>query len=109
MYNKRGTSKYTLIFIGGVVFLLAIFPFYGNYLRSLIHNGFYELRYIGAGSFSLGMCLAIGGLFIKPLRKSKIIIAGVILVVIGLALGAPNLLIAQFTGSGGKRGYHFFT
>ena len=108
MYNKRGISKYTWIFMGGAVFLLAIFPFYGNYLRSLVHNGFYQLRYIGLGCFSLGMCLAIGGLFLKPLRKSKIIIAGVILVIIGLALGDPGLLIAQFTGSGGNRGYHYF-
>lgn len=105
-YNKRGISKYTWIFIGGAVFLLAIFPFYGNYLRSMVYNGIYQLRYIGLGCFSLGMCLAIGGLFLKPLRKSKIIILGIVLVLIGLALGAPNLLISLFTGSGGTRGYH---
>ena len=105
--NKRGISKITWVVIGGAVFLLVIFPYYGNYLRSLIFNGFYQLRVVGVGCFFIGMALAIGGVFLKPLRKSKVIIGGIILVLVGLALDSPTLLISLFTGSGGTRGYHF--
>lgn len=108
MSNKRGISKYTLLLIGGAFFLLVIFPFYGNYLRSLVFTSLYQFRYLGAFCFGLGMAITVCAIFIKPFRKSKVIILGIILVLIGYALGAPNLLISLFTGSGGTRGYHFF-
>jgi hypothetical protein len=52
------------------------------------------------------MFISVGAIFLKPLRKFKIIIVGIILVLIGLALGAPNLLLSLFTGSSGVKGYH---
>lgn len=109
VYNKRGISKYTWIVIGGAVFLLVIFPYYGNYLRYLVFSSLYEFRYVGAASFSVGMVITVCAVFLKPFRKTKVIILGIILVVIGLALGTPNLLISLFTGGSSKRGYHFFS
>ena len=106
MYNKRGTSKVVLLIIGGAFFLLVIFPFYGNYLRYLVFSSLYQLRYLGAFCFFSGMFISVGAIFLKPLRKFKIIIVGIILVLIGLALGAPNLLLSLFTGSSGVKGYH---
>ena len=106
MYNKRGISKYTWLLIGGAFFLLVIFPFYGNYLRSLIFTSLYQFRYVGAFCFSAGMIITVCAVFFKPLRKSKVIILGIILVLVGLALGAPNLLLSLFTGSSGVKGYH---
>ena len=108
MYNKRGTSKVVWLIMGGAFFLLVIFPFFGNNLRSLIFTSLYQFRYLGAFCFGLGMTITVCAIFLKPLRKSKVIILGIILVLIGYALGAPNLLISLFTGSGGTRGYHFF-
>ena len=106
MYNKRGTSKVVWLIIGGAVFLLVIFPFFGSNLRYLVFSSLYEFRYIGAFCFSVGMVLSVGAIFLKPLRKSKVIVVGIILVVIGMALGAPNLLLSLFTGSSGVKGYH---
>jgi len=66
------------------------------------------LRYFGAFSFSAGMIISICAIFLKPLRRFKIIIAGIILVVIGMALGAPNLFLSLLTGSARLKGYHSF-
>ena len=106
MYNKRGISKVVWLIMGGAFFLLVIFPFYGNYLRSLVFTSLYQFRYVGAACFSVGMVLSVGAIFFKPLRKLKVIVLGIILVVVGMALGAPNLLLSLITGSSGVKGYH---
>ena len=107
MYNKRGISKYTWVVIGLAVFLLVVFPFYGDHLRYLVFSSIYDLRYIGLFSYSIGILLWVGAIFIKPLRKGKVFLIGLALVVVGMALGAPNLLLSLLTGGGPPhKGYH---
>lgn len=106
MYNKRGISKITLILIGGAFFLMVIFPFYGDHLRYLVFSSIYELQWLATISFSTGIAISIGAIFLKPFRKMKVIILGIILVLIGLALGAPNYLLSLFTGGPISKGYH---
>lgn len=106
MYNKRGISKYTWMVIGLAVFLLVAFPFYGDYLRYLVFSGIYQLRWLATLSFAGGILIWVGAIFLKPLRKMKVLLIGIILVVIGLALGAPNYLLSLFTGGAISKGYH---
>ena len=108
MFNKRRSSKVVWFIIGGAIFLLIVFPYFGNNFRYLISSSLEPLRYFGAFSFSAGMAISIGAICLKPFRRFKVIVAGIIFVVIGMALGAPNLFLSLFTGSARLKGYHFF-
>ena len=108
MYTNRRSSKVVWFIFGGAIFLLIVYPYFGNNFRYLISSSLEPLRYFGAFSFSAGMAISVGAIFLKPFRRFKIIIAGIILVVIGMALGAPNLFLSLFTGSSRLKGYHFF-
>ena len=106
MYNKRRSSKVVWFIIGGAVFLLIVFPYFGNNFRFLISSSLSPLQSIGQNSLIIGVVILIGGIIIK---RSKIIMVGIMLIVIGLFLGDTLGFISLFTGGSPNRGYHFLS
>ena len=102
--RRRRSSKVLWILIGFVVFLLFIFPYFGNNFRYLISSSLSPLQSIGQYSLIFGVVILLGGIIIK---RSKLIMVGIMLLVIGLVLGDPAGIISLFTGGSPNQGYHF--
>jgi len=106
MYNKRRSSKVVWVIIGVFLFALVVFPYFGNNFRYLISSSLSPLQNIGQYSLIFGAIILIGGIIIK---RSKVIMVGIMLLVIGLFLGEPLNFLSLFTGGSPNRGYHFFS
>lgn len=104
--NKRGSSKVVWVIIGIFLFALVVFPYFGSNFRYLITSSLLPLRTIGQFSFLFGAILVFGGLIIK---RSKVILWGIVLLVIGMFLGDPVDFLSFFTGGSPSRGYHFLS
>ena len=104
--NRRRSSKIVWIIIGVFLFALVVFPYFGNNFRYLISSSLSPLKTIGSYSLILGVVILLGGIIIK---RSKLIMVGIMLLVIGLFLGDPVNIISLFTGGSPSRGYHFFS
>lgn len=105
-YNKRRSSRIVWIIIGVLLFALVVFPYFGSNFRYLISSSLSPLQTIGSYSLIFGIVILLGGIIIK---RSKLIMVGVMLLVIGLFLGDPVNIISLFTGGSPNKGYHFFT
>jgi len=105
MYNKRRSSRVVWIILGVFLFALVVFPYFGSNFRYLISSSLSPLQSIGQYSLIFGAIILIGGIIIK---KSKVILVGVLLLLIGLFLGEPLNFLSIFTGGSHNRGYHFF-
>jgi len=106
MYNKRRSSKVVWVIIGVFLFALVVFPYFGNNFRYLISSSLSPLQSIGQYSLIFGALILIGGLLI---RRSKVILVGILLLLIGLFLGEPLNFLSFFTGGSPTKGYHFFS
>jgi uncharacterized membrane protein YczE len=104
--NRRRSSRVVWIIIGVFLFALVVFPYFGNNFRYLISSSLSPLQSIGQYSLIFGAIILIGGIIIK---RSKVIMVGIMLLVIGLFLGDPVNIISLFTGGSPNRGYHFFS
>jgi len=104
MGRRRRSSKVLWILIGFVVFVLFVFPYFGSNFRYLISSSLTPLQSIGQYSLIFGIVILLGGIIIK---RSKVIMVGIMLLVIGLVLGDPVKIISLFTGGSANRGYHF--
>ena len=105
MSNKRRSSRVVWIILGVFLFALVVFPYFGSNFRYLIILSLSPLQSIGQYSLIFGAIILIGGIIIK---KSKVILVGVLLLLIGLFLGEPLNFLSIFTGGSPNRGYHFF-
>jgi len=106
MYNKRRSSRVVWVILGVFLFALVVFPYFGNNFRYLISSSLSPLQNIGQYSLIFGAIILIGGIIIK---RSKVIMVGIMLLVIGLFLGEPLNFLSLFTGGSPNRGYHFFS
>jgi len=106
MSNKRRSSKVVWVIIGVFLFVLVVFPYFGTNFSYLISLSLSPLQNIGKYSLIFGALILIGGLFMK---KSKAIMVGIVLLLIGLFLGEPLNFLSLFTGGSPNRGYHFFS
>jgi len=106
MSNKRRSSKVVWIIIGVFLFALVVFPYFGDNFRYLISLSLSPLQNIGKYSLIFGVLILIGGIIIK---RSKVIMVGIVLLAIGLFLGEPLNFLSIFTGGSPNRGYHFFS
>ena len=104
--NKRGSSKVVWVIIGVLLFALVVFPYFGSNFKYLITSSLLPLRIFGQFSILFGAILVVGGLIIK---RSKVLLWGVILIVIGMFLGDPVDFLSFFTGGSPTRGYHFYS
>lgn len=103
--NKRRSSRVVWIILGVFLFALVVFPYFGNNFRYLVSSSLTPLQSIGNYSLIFGAIILIGGIIIK---RSKVIMVGIMLIVIGLFLGDPVNIISLFTGGSPNKGYHFF-
>ena len=87
MGRRRRSSKVLWILIGFVVFILFVFPYFGSNFRYLISSSLTPLQSIGQYSLIFGAIILLGGIIIK---RSKLIMVGIMLLVIGLVLGEPQ-------------------
>ena len=106
MSNKRRSSRVVWIILGVFLFALVVFPYFGSNFRYLIILSLSPLQSIGQYSLIFGAIILIGGIIIK---RSKVILVGIMLLVIGLFLGDPVDFLSIFTGGSPNRGYHFFS
>ena len=106
MNNKRRSSRVVWIILGVVLFALVVFPYFGSNFRYLISSSLSPLQSIGQYSIIFGALILIGGIIIK---RSKVILVGIMLLLIGMFLGEPLNFLSLFTGSAPNRGYHFFS
>ena len=111
-HGKRRISKLAFFLIGISLFVLFIFPYFGNYLRSIISMGLNPLQSIGSTLTWVGMLvvvIGVGTMFSSPdksfgsKRSTKFLFIGIILVVIGMFL--ENSL-SLFSEGGAGIGYH---
>jgi len=106
MYNRRRSSKVVWVIIGVFLFALVVFPYFGNNFRYLISFSLSPLQSIGQYSIIFGVLILIVGIFMK---RSKVILVGIGLLLIGLFLGEPLNFLSLFTGGSPNSGYHFFS
>ena len=104
--NKRRSSKVVWIILGVFLFALVAFPYFGSNFRYLISSSLSPLQSIGQYSLIFGVIILLGGIIIK---RSKLIMVGIMLLVIGLVLGDPVKIISLFTGGSPYKGYHFYS
>ncbi len=105
MGRRRKSSKVLWILLGFVVFVLFVFPYFGSNFRYLISSSLTPLQSIGQYSLIFGIVILLGGIIIK---RSKLIMVGIMLLVIGFFLGDPVRIISLFTDDSPNKGYHFF-
>ena len=103
MGRRRRSSKVLWILLGFVVFILFVFPYFGSNFRYLISSTLTPLQSICQYSLIFGIVILLGGIIIK---RSKLIMVGIMLIVIGLVLGDPVKIISLFTGGSSNQGYH---
>ena len=113
MYGKRRGSKVAWVLIGFALFVLLLFPFFGDYLRGMISMSLSPLQSIGSTFQWVGILTVVLGVGIMTLpnemrrsgnkRAVKIVLVGIILIVIGLFLDNP---LSLFSEGGAGLGYH---
>ena len=106
MNGKRRGSRIAWILIGVSLFVLIVFPYFGNYLIGLIRSGLTPLQSVGSNLWWIGALLVvvgIGGMIRKSRRSVKILLVGILLIVIGLFLNNPLSLLTE---GGSGLGYH---
>ena len=113
MYGKKRGSKVAWILIGISLFVLLVFPFFGDYLIGMISMSLNPLQSIGSTLQWVGILTVVAGVglaFPKSegqrfggKRSVKIVLVGIILIVIGLFLDNP---LSLFSEGGAGLGYH---
>ncbi len=107
-------SKLSLFLIVISLFVLLVFPFFGDFIRGTISMGLAPLQSVGSTLLWIGILVVVVGVgMMLPLgegksfgskRSLKLVLVGIILIVIGLFLENPLSLFSE--GGGASLGYH---
>ena len=113
MHGKRRGSKIAWILIGISLFVLLVFPFFGDFLRGIISLVLTPLQSIGSTLIWVGILVVVVGVGLAipksegqrfgGKRSVKIVLVGIILIVVGLFLDNP---LSLFSEGGAGLGYH---
>lgn len=113
-YGNGRISKLAIYLIGISIFVLLIFPFFGDFIRGVISSGLSPLASIGSTLLWIGILVVVVGVgMMLPAREGKsigskrsikLILVGIILIVIGLFLENPLSLFSE--GGRAGLGYH---